>query len=224
MWEWVLPLIVGIIALVMTVALFKRYLAKKREYHLLWGIGMLLWAVSDFTQMYALLLNWTVPIYLAYFFSSIMLAGFLGAGTLYLVRPNGRISPAYLWFNIIAAVALLVAILVAPINQAALQNAVAGANGISGISNDIAALVNIPALFTFVGGALYSFIRWRKMYALLIAIGGAIPAVGGSFAAVAIPALLPYTDFIGIIFLSAGFYLSFNVAPQTGKPAAGSNK
>lgn len=215
--EWVLPFVVGIIALAMSLALFNRYLAKKRVFHLLWAVGMLLWAVSDFTQLYALLLGWIVVVYLAYFFSSIMLAGFLGAGTLYLVRPEGRIPRFYLWFNIIAAAALIVSISIVPVNTAALQNAVAGANGISGLSNDIAALVNIPALFTFVGGALYSFVRWRRAYALLIAIGGAVPAVGGSFAAIAIPTLLPYTDFIGIVFLSLGFYLSFNAGTQKDK-------
>lgn len=224
MYEWLLPLIVGIIALTMSAALAGKYLAKKRMYHLLWAIGMFLWAVSDFTQLYALLLSWTVIIYLSYFFSSIMLAGFLGAGTLYLVMPNSRVPSLYLWFNVIAAVALIIAIAMVPVNTAALQNAVAGANGISGLSNDIAALVNIPALFTFVGGALYSFIRWRKLYALLIAIGGAVPAVGGSFAAVAIPALLPYTDFIGIIFLSAGFYLSFSAGQQKENGPKGKQK
>ena len=215
MYEWILPLIVGIVALTMSAVLACKYFEKRRMYHLLWAVGMFLWAVSDFTQLYALLLSWTVIIYLAYFFSSIMLAGFLGAGTLYLVMLNSRVPWFYLWFNVIAAVALIIALLLAPINSAALQSAVAGANGISGISNIfIAAIVNIPALFTFVGGALYSFIRWRKTYSLLIAIGGAIPAVGGSFAAIAIPALLPYTDFIGIIFLSAGFYLSFNASQK----------
>lgn len=211
MYEWVLPLVVGIIALAISILLFKKYLVNKRMYHLLWGVGMLLWAISDFTQLYALLLSWTVPIYLAYFFSSIMLAGFLGAGTLYLIK-SGTVSKLYLWFNVLAAIALAIAIILAPINSAALQNAVAGANGISGISNDIAAVVNIPALFAFVGGALYSFVKYKKMYALLIAIGGAVPAVGGSFAAIAIPALLPYTDFIGIIFLGSGFLLSFKDA------------
>jgi len=224
MYEWILPLIVGIIALVICATLFKIYAQKRRMHHLLWAVGMLLWAVSDFTQLYALLLSWTVAIYLAYFFSSIMLAGFLGAGTLYLVRPQGRISQVYLWFNIIAGIALIIAISLAPINAAALKNAVAGANGISGLSNDIAAIVNIPALFTFVGGALYGFIRWRKLYALLIAIGGAVPALGGTFAAVAIPALLPYTDFIGIIFLGAGFYLSFNSATRKKDDQKGKRK
>src|SRR5271170_5471704 len=122
MFEWVLPLVVSIIALAMSAVLAGKYLAKKRMYHLLCSVGMFLWAISDFTQLYALLLNWTVVIYLAYFFSSIMLAGFLGAGTLYLVKYEGIISPLYLWFNIIAAVALIIALGLTPVNMAALQS------------------------------------------------------------------------------------------------------
>src|SRR5271163_4631455 len=122
MFEWILPFIVGIIALAMSAALANKYLAKRRMYHLLWAIGMFLWAVSDFTQLYALLLSWAVIIYLAYFFTSIMLAGFLGAGTLYLIMPKSRVSSYYLWFNVIAAVALIIAILMVPINTAALQS------------------------------------------------------------------------------------------------------
>lgn len=220
MYEWILPLITGIIALAISAVLFNKYATKKRMHHLLWAVGMLLWAVSDFTQLYALLLSWTLAIYIAYIFSSTMLAGFLGAGTLYLIT-QGRIPYLYLWFNIIAAIALIIALSATPTNAAALQNAVAGANGISGLSSDIAAIVNVPALFTFVGGALYSFARWRRIYALLIAIGGAVPAVGGSFAAVAIPALLPYTDFIGMVFLGAGFYLSLNAVARDGAKKTG---
>ena len=210
MYESILPLVVGIIALAISVILLDKYRSAKRMYHLLWSLGMFLWAVSDFTQFYAIALKWTSAIYLTYFFSSIMLAGFLGAGTVYLAMPKGRAAPIYLWFNIIAAIVLLLAMLSTPLDSTALQNAIAGANGMPGISNDIAALVNIPALFTFVGGALYSYIKQKRFYALLIAVGGAVPAVGGTLAAVAIPALLPYTDFIGIAFLSVGFYLSLS--------------
>lgn len=207
--ESALPLITGIIAIVISSVLLDMYVKKKKIHYPLWAAGMLLWAMSDITQFYALLAGWTVPIYLTYYFCSVMLAGFLGAGTLCLVFPKSRVSKLYIWFNVIAAVALFASLAVSPINAAALKQAVAGANGISGPSRYIAALVNIPALFTFAGGALYSFVRTRKIYALLITIGALIPALGGILAAVAIPQLLPFTDILGILFLGAGFYLSF---------------
>ncbi len=214
--ESVLPFIAGLLALVIAIALFRLYYIKRRIYHLLWGVGMLLWSVSDFTQLYALLFGWTVPVYLAYFFGSIMLAGFLGAGTLCLVSSRQRINTIYIWFNVVMAIALLVSLLVYPLNTAALSNAVTGANPVTGPANIIAALVNIPALITFVGGALYSYVKTWKIYALLIAFGGLWPAIGGVFATFGIPILLPFTDFLGIAFLGAGFYLSF-MTPRDGR-------
>ena len=69
------------------------------------------------------------------------------------------------------------------------------------------------ALITFAGGALYSLIRTKKLYALFILLGAIIPAVGGTLATIAIPGFLPFTDFFGILFLGVGFYLSFNAKP-----------
>lgn len=216
--ETVMPLVAGALALLISLVLARTYLKKRRMHHLLWSIGMFFWAVSDFTQLYALVAAWTVPIYLAYFFGSIMLAGFLGAGTIYLVFQKSRVSHWYLWFNIIFGVALAIVLLTSPINASALQTAVTGANPItSAIANDIAAVINIPALFAFAGGALYSFVKTRKIYALLIFIGAVIPAGGGTLAAIAVPAFLPFTDFFGILFLGAGFYLTFTIKPKDGK-------
>lgn len=214
MFTSILPLVAGIIALAISGVLFYKYFSHRKMYHLLWALGMFLWAISDFTQFYAFLVGWNVPVYIAYFFSSIMLAGFLGAGTLYLVWPKGRISKFYLYFNIVGAIALLLSITVIPINTAALSSIVTGANPVSNTANYIAAIINIPALFTFVGGALYSFIKWGKFYALLIAIAGAIPAIGGILAAVGIPGFLPYTDITGVVILGVAFYLSFNSKPD----------
>ncbi len=212
--ESVMPLIAGLLALLISLVLARMYFQKRKIHHLLWSAGMFLWAISDFTQLYAILAEWTVPIYLAYFFGSIMLAGLLGSGTLYLVFPKSRISRWYMWFNIILGVALAVTLVVTPINVSALSMAVTGANPItSPVANGIAALVNVPALVTFGGGALYSFIRTRKAYALLITAGAIIPALGGILATFAIPQLLPFTDFFGVLCLGAGFYLSFNAKP-----------
>lgn len=212
--EAVMPLVAGALALAIALVLAGMYLQRRKIHYLLWSVGMLFWAISDFTQLYAIVAAWTVPVYLAYFFGSIMLAGLLGSGTIYLIFPKNRASYWYLWFNAIFGAALLIVLVTTPINNSALQAAVTGANPItSPIANDIAAVINIPALFTFAGGALYSFIKTRKLYALLITIGAVIPALGGTLAAIAIPQLLPFTDFFGILFLGVGFYLSFNAKP-----------
>lgn len=208
--ESVLSLVAGLIALAVAFAVFRVYLNKKKAHHLLWAVGMLLWAASDFTQLYALVVHWTVPVYLLYFFCSIMLAGFLGAGTLYLVAQGRRVSTYYFWFNVVCAGILAILLVTTPVNKAALQTAVAGANAItSAYVGAVAAIVNVPALITFVGGAAYSFVRTRRLYALLITIGAFLAALGGILATALLPQFLPFTDFVGVSFLGVGFYLTF---------------
>ncbi|HTP54872.1 MAG TPA: hypothetical protein VML94_07970 [Thermoplasmata archaeon] len=208
--ESVLSLVAGIIALAVALTVFRVYLIKRKVHHLLWAVGMVLWSASDFTQLYALVVSWNVPVYLLYFLCSIMLAGLLGAGTLYLVAPGHRISTYYFWFNVACAVILAILLVTTPVNKAALQTAVVGANAItSAYVGLVAAVVNTPALFTFVGGAAYSFVKTRRLYALLITIGSALAAFGGILATALLPQFLPYTDFVGVSFLGAGFFLTF---------------
>jgi hypothetical protein len=207
--ESILSLVAGVIALAVAVTVFRVYLSKRKVHHLLWAVGMVLWSASDFTQLYALVIGWTVPVYLLYFFCSIMLAGFLGAGTLYLVAPGRRISTYYFWFNVVCAAILAILLVTTPVNKTALQTAVAGANAItSAYVGLIAAIVNTPALITFVGGAAYSFVRTKRLYALLITIGAFLAALGGILATALLPQFLPYTDFVGVSFLGAGFFLT----------------
>ena len=214
----IMPLVAGALALAIAVILARMYVRSRKVHHLLWSVGMLLWAISDFTQLYAMIATWNVPIYLAYFFGSIMLAGFLGAGTLYLIFPKSRPTRPYMWFNVVFGIALAVALVATPIKASALQTAVTGADPItSPIVNAIAAIVNIPALIAFAGGALYSLVRTRKLYALFILLGALIPAFGGTLATIAIPQLLPFTDFLGILALGVGFYLSFNPGTRQSK-------
>ncbi|HUC38993.1 MAG TPA: hypothetical protein VL944_02590 [Candidatus Acidoferrum sp.] len=212
--EFILELIVGFIAAAITIVLFQKYIMKRRSYQLLWGIGMLFWAITAFTQAYSLQLGWPVWMYLLYFFSAMALAGFLGAGTLGLITRHRLVFKLYVLFNIVALVALAYALAVVHVNQTELAQIVVGGQALPGAAiGIIAIIINIPALVTFAGGAAYTYIRTWKLYALMITFGAVIPAVGGTLSALAQPWVLPFTDFIGILFLAYGFYLTFKQAP-----------
>jgi len=55
--ESILSLVAGIIAIAVALTVFRVYLNKRKVHHLLWAVGMLLWAASDFTQFYALVVS-----------------------------------------------------------------------------------------------------------------------------------------------------------------------
>lgn len=217
LFEFALEIIVGVIAAAITVVLFGKYIRKGRSYQLLWSIGMLFWAITAFTQAYSLQLGWPIWMYKLYFFSAIALAGFLGAGTLGLVSNHRLTFRLYVAFNVIACLALAVMLLMMRVNQAELALIVVGGLALPSSINIISSIINIPAAVTFIGGAAYSYMRTRKLYALMITLGALIPAIGGTLAAAAQPWVLPFTDFIGILFLGYGFYLTFIHVPQRDK-------
>ncbi|MDE1869665.1 MAG: hypothetical protein KGH71_01610 [Candidatus Micrarchaeota archaeon] len=209
MLESMLGLIVGIVASAITVVLIGRYMKSKRLYLLLWALGMLLWAISAFAQAYAILFGWSVPLYKLYYFAAVALAGFLGAGTLGIITKRERVFLGFAALMTALSLILAISLALTPIDQGLLNYPVVGANAVPISVRILAPIINIPAAVAFIGGAAYSFIRSRKMYALFITLGATVPAIGGTLAGALIPWALPFTDFIGIAFLASGFYLSF---------------
>ncbi len=210
--ESVLSFVVGLVASITSVTIFHIYFKRRRVHHLLWAIGLLLWAVSDFAQGYALVQGWVVPLYKLYYFSAISLTGFLGAATMGLILSGRRVFPIFSVCIILLIAILSFAITFAAVDEDLLKTAVVGGLALPSNVRLFAPLINIPGGIAFIGGAAYSFVKSRKLYALLITLGALSPAIGGTLARFEIPVLLPFTDFLGIILLSTGIYLSFKTA------------
>ena len=75
-------------------------------------------------------------------------------------------------------------------------------------------LINIPAGMIFIGGAAYSYLRTRKIYALCITLGAVFPMLGGILARFGFTGLIHLTDLTGTIFLVLGFYLSLRAGKK----------
>jgi hypothetical protein len=216
--EYVLAFVVGGIASAMAAATAWRFVTSRKRHHLFWSVGLALWAVSAFGQGIALVSGWSVPMYKAYYVSAIALAGFLGAGTLKLIVHRRRVLLAFDAYILAMTAILAVAIAWAPVDEDVLRTAVVGGLALPSSARIWSPFINIPGGIAFIGGAAYSYVKLRKPFALLIAIGAATPAVGGVLARFAFPAALPFTDFIGVVFLAAGIVLSFRPA-ETPRPA-----
>lgn len=196
------------IASIISVFILRSYLKKRQRYHLLWAVGLALWAFSAFAQGYAFIQSWNIPLYKLYYFSAISLSGFLGAGTLGLITKH-RVFSIYTAYVIVITVILSIAITVSQVDVSRLNVAAVGGLALPSNVRIFAPFINIPGGITFIGGAAYSFAKSRKIYALLITLGALIPALGGTLARFEIPGLLPFTDFVGILFLALGIELAF---------------
>jgi hypothetical protein len=223
--EEALSFAVGIVAASMAVVMLSKFWQVRRLHHILWAIGLFLWAASAFLQGAAILVGWTVLSYKVYYFSAISLAGVLGAGTLGLVTRRTPVVRAFTVYVVVACGVLGVALAFATVNEDILQTIVVGGLALPSDVRLLSPFINIPGGITFIGGALYSIAKTHRMFAVFIFLGATVPALGGTLARFSQPWALPFTDFVGIVFLSAGVYLSLRPleapsAPITGRIAS----
>ena len=81
-----LPFTASAISFIFAYFVFVRYFEKKRPYLLLWGVGMIFYGVGGFCEGYYGAFGWNSLVYrLWYLFGAILVAAWLGQGTVYLL-------------------------------------------------------------------------------------------------------------------------------------------
>ena len=183
-----LPLVTCIISFIFAVTVLDQYFARRKPFQLLWAIGLFMYSIAAFTEFYAGVFGITALILrLWYFIGAILVAAYLGMGTLYLLmkRRNANIIMAILG---IATIYAAVRIFMVNIDVTGMTKL----TGIGVMPNDVrmilAPVFNAFGTFALVGGAVYSaFIFWRKhifphrvVSNILIALGAMLPAAGGT--------------------------------------------
>ncbi len=216
-----LPLLSSIISFLFAFFVFKRYAIRKGKYHLLlWGIGMVFYGLGGFCEWYYGFFGWNPMIYrLWYLFGAILVAAWLGQGTVYLLaKPK--------WANTAMAILLIgsiygaIRVFTAELDPSLLTTSVHTGSELSGhaiVTDGVRSLTPIFNLYgtvTLVGGAVYSaWIFFRKRVLLhrtigniLIAVGALAPAFGGAGSRMGIPAALYIGELFGAVLMFVGFW------------------
>jgi hypothetical protein len=82
----VLPLCSSILSLIFFIFLIDQWRERRRPYQLVWAIGMLWYAISAGTEFLGGAIGWSEPLYRAwYLIGAILVAGWLGLGTMLLL-------------------------------------------------------------------------------------------------------------------------------------------
>ena len=82
----VIPFTSFIISFFAAYLVFRRYFIRKGPYLLLWGLGLLFYGIGGFCEAYYGALGWNALIFrLWYLFGAILVAAWLGQGTVYLL-------------------------------------------------------------------------------------------------------------------------------------------
>ncbi len=210
-----IPLVTFVVSLIFAITVLDQYFARRKPYQLLWAIGLFMYAISTFTEFWWGVVGHTELFYrLWYLIGAILVAAYLGQGTLYLLMKRRN---ADIWMIFLAAFTVYAAIRIFMIDLD-----ISGLTKLTGVGvmpTDLRAVVtpitNAFGTFALVGGAVYSaYIFWRKRILphrvvanVLIALGALLPAAGGIH--IATPGgdlnLFFIMELLGVIIMFIGF-------------------
>ncbi len=214
-----LPFMSCILSFVFAFLVLRRYVARKGLHLLLWGIGMVFYGVGGFCEGYYGAFGWNPLVFrLWYLFGAILVAAWLGQGTVYLLARRN-------WANglmvILALGSLygLIRVFTAEIDPSLMTTSVHTGSELSGHAivtpgvRTLTPFFNLYGTVTLVGGAAWSaWIFWRKRILLhrtigniLIAAGAMLPAFGGAFSRFGLANALYLGELFGALLIFAGF-------------------
>ena len=217
--------------------ILRRWWQKRKPHHLAWGVGMSLYCLGTFSQV---VLTWVwSPIFfgLWYWSGAIMVAAWLGQGTVFLLWRKGNIARNIMMALILVGVMTLPwTLFLTPFDSSAWHPG-ADMTAIyqevmprgSGTVRSFSPVMNVWGTIALVGGAIYSAILFRRKQILrsrmignwLIAAGGLFPALGGALIRLGDPSFKYFGEMAGAILIFAGYLMATAAATETeDRPAA----
>lgn len=230
-----------VVSAVLAYLVLRRFARKGKGTHLLlWGVGLVLWAVAGLCEV-VLAFGWNDPAFrLWYWTGALVIPPVLGQGTLHLlVRRKEVLIVTDIAIGVLIVASLIWAFSI-PLDATAfrpgddvgvfLTESYRNILPQSSVRRVLAPVMNGYGTLLLVGGAIYSallFLRKqimpnRVLGNVFIAIGGIIPAFGGSLvkAAETTPELTALGStlkfagiLLGVILLFIGFQLAVRDAP-----------
>ena len=214
-----IPLASSIISFAFAFLVFKRYQRRRGAYLLLWGIGLIFYGIGGFCEFYYGAFGWNTLIFrMWYLFGAILVAAWLGQGTVYLLAKR-KWANALMALLALGSLYAVLRVFTAEIDPTLMTSSVHTGSELSGHAivtpgvRSLTPIFNLYGTVTLVGGALYSaWIFWRKRVLLhrtigniLIAVGAMLPAFGGTFSRMGVPAALYLGELFGVIIMFIGF-------------------
>jgi len=209
-----LALLAAIVSAIFAVVVLGQYLQQRKPYHLMWAIGLTLFALAAAAGAMARSGGVTAIEYRAfYLFGAILNVAWLGLGTVYLLVSR-RLARASLLGVLVLSVVAAYAVFAAPVDLAAAVDSGRGFQDaplpriLAGVGSGVGSIV-------LIGGALWSawvFLRRRHngrraLANVVIAVGVLIVAAGGTATFTGASGILELTNLIGITVMFAGFLL-----------------
>ena len=215
---WVFPLAAALVAVLFSVALVRRYAARRQSYEVIWALALLMYAAASLAVAFAVANGWTSGEFRIYWaLGAVLNVPFLAQGELDLLTTRRSVRWAlYVLLAFITAYTIAV-VRTAGIHTAALTHDLPSGKEVFGdgtAAHRLPQVVAIPAYLVLVGGTLWSAwrmrgrpeLRDRFWGTLLIAFGATIIAgFGSAFAALGDLAPFSISLLVGIVVMFLGF-------------------
>jgi hypothetical protein len=214
-----LPFASSLISIIFALVVLQRFTQRGGAHLLLWGIGMVFYAIGGFSEGYFGAFGWSATVFrLWYLFGAILVAAWLGQGTVYLLAKRNWAN-AFMLLLVLGSIYGAFRVFTAQLDPNLLTTSLHTGSELSGHAivtpgvRTLTPFFNLYGTLTLVGGAAYSaFIFWRKRILLhrtigniLIAVGAILPAFGGTFSRMGISGALYISEFLGAILMFVGF-------------------
>ncbi|HUX39056.1 MAG TPA: hypothetical protein VMV44_14245 [Rectinemataceae bacterium] len=210
-----LPFLSATLSLAFAIVVLGRWLRSRKHLHLLlWAIGLLMYSLGGFCEGWNGSLGWNpLAFRLWYLFGAMLVAAWLGQGTVFLLAKK-RTARITLLILGLASIYGAIRVFGATLDPTKLMGReLAGVAIASGGVRILTPFFNIYGTLTLVGGAIWSawlFFRKRQLRNraignVLIALGALMPAFGGTFSRFGLPNALYISEFLGAFIMFAGF-------------------
>jgi len=192
-----------VLAAILSAFLTRNYLQRRSRSYLFWSIGLWLFALSVLEEFLFSSGYYGEPLIRSYLGIAAILVEFLALGSIQLVK-SSKLKAVYYIFCVASTVALGYFLATETIGNILDSYVVYGTIPISIVT--VSSIITFPAVVVLIVVAVLGYRRTKNPKMLSIIAGVLITAIAGSMYTAQFPALLYYSEFIGILFLWLGFF------------------
>jgi hypothetical protein len=229
-----LPIASSLIIWVFAVTVLRRFMRRRSLYMAFWAIGLTMYGIAVLSEALYSIAGWSEWLFrLWYLFGAVLVAAWLGQGTVYLLAPR-RMAHLLALVLVVGSVYAMIRVLSATLDPRLLPaGELAGRAIVTSGVRVLTPFFNIYGLGTLAGGAAYSaWAYWRRgvmpnrvVGNALIAVGALAPGLGGLFSRLGLSGYLYLGELLGALLMYTGFLRSVAATePQENRNLAGAHQ
>ncbi len=210
--NFIVPLVSTIVSFVFAIIVLDQFFARRKSYQLIWAVGLLMYFIATGSVFWIEAFGLNETAYrLWYLFGAVLVAAYLGMGTLYLLVRR-RVAHFIMVLLLVATFYAVFRVFTTIIDLSVI-NDLSRDTIPQGLRNMY--YLNIFGTVALGGGALYSaWVFWRRrlmrhrvLSNILIALGAILSALGGTLARFGVSSATAHAVFIllGVVIIFVGF-------------------